>query len=90
MQGYGSFEVTGGDGSKIESNVGGGGGAGRIAMHFADNKTFAGSFHAYGGLSDGGHTDGGPGTVFFYHTGPLNRNKKTELLDFKISPRNNY
>ena len=69
LQGYGRFEVTGGDGSRSDGNVGGGGGAGRIAMHFADNKTFAGDFNAYGGLSDGGHSDGGPGTIFFYHTG---------------------
>ena len=68
-QGYGTFTVAGGDGSKSGNVVGGGGAGGRIAMHFADNKTFAGDFDAYGGLSDGGHSDGGPGTVFFYHTG---------------------
>lgn len=69
FQGYGSFEVTGGAGSKHGSTVGGGGSGGRIAMHFSDNKTFSGDFSAFGGLSEGGHSDGGPGTVFFFHTG---------------------
>jgi hypothetical protein len=72
FQGYGKFQVVGGDGSKgVSGEIGGGGAGGRMALHFADNKTYAGDFDAYGGLASGGQTDGGPGTVFFYHTGWL-------------------
>lgn len=68
MKGYGSFEVTGGNGSKYGTTVGGAGAGGRLALHFAENKTFAGDTFAHGGMADGGHSDGGPGTMFFYHT----------------------
>ena len=52
----------------------GAGSAGRIAVYLADNKTYSGSFDAYGGLGPDGVTrhiaqDGSPGTMFFYHTG---------------------
>ena len=49
---------------------GGGGAAGRIAVYFALNRTFSGSFEAHGGSSGGANAGhGGPGTMFFYHTG---------------------
>ena len=70
-QGYGKIQVIGGDGSSISSGVSGAGSAGRIAMYFAENKTFSGSFDAYGGNAGGGLADGSPGTVFFYHTGTV-------------------
>ena len=43
-------------------------------MYFADNKTYAGSFDAFGGRGKSGaaNTDGSPGTIFFYHTGSYN------------------
>lgn len=49
----------------------GGGSGGRIAVYFAENKTYSGSFDAYGGLGQDGevNTFGSPGTMFFYHTG---------------------
>ena len=71
FQGYGKIQSTGGDGSSSQGRYGGAGAGGRIALYFADNKTYAGSFDAFGGLGKSGsaNTDGSPGTVFLYHTG---------------------
>ncbi|PIK55158.1 hypothetical protein BSL78_07888 [Apostichopus japonicus] len=69
MQGYGSVEVNGGDGGASGSYYGGGGSAGHIAVYFSLNRTFSGSFQAFGGRRGGlSAGDGGPGTAFFYHT----------------------
>ena len=69
-KGYGRVSVNGGAGHVYGSYEGGGGSAGRIAVYFALNRTFSGSFEAHGGLSGGqGAGVGGPGTMFFYHTG---------------------
>ena len=68
----------GGDGSSYQSpdtlHLSGGGSGGRIAVYFADNKTYSGTFDAYGGNGGSGPTEhvghsGSPGTMFFYHTG---------------------
>ena len=63
-QGYGKIQTIGGDGY-------GGGSGGRIALYFASNKTYSGTFDAYGGLSQNGSAnwEGSAGTIFFYHTG---------------------
>ncbi|XP_033640829.1 uncharacterized protein LOC117301055 [Asterias rubens] len=74
MQGYGRVSVNGGAGSVYNSYQGGGGSAGRLAVYFAQNRTFSGSFEAHGGLSGGEQAGvGGPGTMFFYHTGYKHR-----------------
>ena len=51
------------------SYTGGGGSGGRIAMNFAENKTYTGTFDAYGGLGGNNIGNGSAGTIFFYHTG---------------------
>ncbi|KAL5013117.1 hypothetical protein ScPMuIL_007387 [Solemya velum] len=68
MKGFGRFQVSGGSGSTYSNYYGGGGSAGRIAIFFARNETFSGSFDACGG--EGGATagDGAAGTSYFYHT----------------------
>ncbi|XP_038052472.1 uncharacterized protein LOC119725183 [Patiria miniata] len=74
MQGYGRVTVNGGAGHVSGGYQGGGGSAGRIAVYFALNRTFSGSFEAHGGQAGGqGAGVGGPGTMFFYHTGYRHR-----------------
>ena len=69
-QGMGKIQAIGGDGGPMVGNAGGGAGSGgRIAMFFADNKTYTGSFDAYGGMGHSVEGNGSPGTVYFYHTG---------------------
>ena len=47
---------------------GGGGSGGRLAVYFNRNRTYSGTFEAYGGRSGGvGASVGGAGTVFLYH-----------------------
>lgn len=73
MQGYGKIQAIGGDGTSYVDNsvtyTGGGGSGGRIAMYFNQNKTYTGTFDAYGGLGGNNVGNGSPGTAFFYHTG---------------------
>ncbi|KAH3816396.1 hypothetical protein DPMN_117912 [Dreissena polymorpha] len=66
-QGYGEFQVIGGDGSAHGSNQGCGGSGGRIAMYFNKNFTFTGSWDVYGGNTPSPACDGASGTAFFYH-----------------------
>nr|XP_026694748.1 uncharacterized protein LOC104266654 [Ciona intestinalis] len=94
MRGYGDVTVNGGHGHACDANhndvnncigvrtsgikSGGGGAAGRIAVYFASNKTYSGSWQAHGGKpgnvvgnyvsSDTTTGYGGPGTMYFYHT----------------------
>ncbi|XP_077861759.1 uncharacterized protein LOC144342564 [Saccoglossus kowalevskii] len=69
LQGYGKVQVNGGNGHNGVSVQGGGGSAGRIAVYFSLNRTYSGSFEAYGGIPGGsGAGVGAPGTMFFYHT----------------------
>lgn len=66
----GKIQVIGGDGGLVVGSAGGGAGSGgRIAMFFADNKTYTGLFDAYGGLGHSVEGNGSPGTIYFYHTG---------------------
>ena len=69
--GYGSMQVNGGDGKEGPGTRyyhGGGGAGGRIAVYFKSNRTYSGTFEAYGGNSAGnGGTAGGAGTIFLYH-----------------------
>lgn len=69
MQGYGQITVNGGDGKRDYRNYHGGGGAGgRIAVYFYSNRTYSGTFEAFGGNSGGNMgTAGGAGTIFLYH-----------------------
>ncbi|KAK3576661.1 hypothetical protein CHS0354_004945 [Potamilus streckersoni] len=70
IKGYGRFQAIGGDGSISELSAGGAGSGGRMALYFADNKTFSGYWDMYGGLAGGhGAGNGSPGTAFFYHSG---------------------
>ena len=66
---------------------GGGGAGGRIAMYFANNRTFSEfRYLASGGLAgrDGeGCEAGGPGTVFLYHNGHQHR---TLIIDNDGAP----
>ena len=68
LQGYGKIQVVGGNGA-TSPHVGGAGSGGRIAVYFESNKTYSGSFDAYGGDGGGDNKDGSPGTIFFFHTG---------------------
>jgi hypothetical protein len=68
-QGYGEFQVIGGDGSTSGSYQGCGGSGGRIAMYFDRNFTFSGSWDVYGGDTPINECDGASGTAFFYHNG---------------------
>ena len=53
---------------------GGGGGGGRFALYFNSNRTFSGTFEAYGGKAGGaGASVGGAGTIFIYHKGYQHR-----------------
>jgi hypothetical protein len=78
IQGYGKIQVLGGNGSSHQLAdvvyLSGSGSGGRIAVYFADNKTYSGTFDSYGGMGAAGASrhvayDGSPGTMFFYHTG---------------------
>jgi len=71
FQGYGKIQCLGGDGASSQGHYGGAGAGGRIALYFASNKTYAGTFDAFGGRGQNGgaNTDGSPGTIFLYHTG---------------------
>ena len=67
------FQVNGGNGYST-TYFGGGGGGGRLALYFNSNKTFSGSFEAYGGKGGGsGASVGGAGTIFLYHKGYQHR-----------------
>ena len=73
INGYGQLLANGGQGSSMNSSVGGGGGAGgRIALYFQANKTFSSFRFLAGGGRSGAEDcqdceDGGPGTSFIYH-----------------------
>ena len=69
LQGYGHIQSIGGDGVSTSHPDGGGGSGGRIAVYYASNKTYIGTFDTYGGLGGALNRDGSPGTAFFYHTG---------------------
>lgn len=64
--------MTGGDGATSGGNEGCGASGGRIAMYFANNFTFSGSWDVYGGDATTPECDGASGTAFFYHTGLFN------------------
>ena len=59
LDGYGSIQARGGDGS---SGVAGGGSGGRIAVYYRDIHNYNGTFSVRGGL---GLEDGASGTVYF-------------------------
>ena len=40
-----------------------------IALHFAKNFTYSGSWDVYGGLSGNSANSGSSGMAYFYHTG---------------------
>lgn len=68
------MQVNGGDGhqyyyvSNGRTYDGGGGAGGRLAVYFKSNRTYSGTFEAYGGNSGtNGGTAGGAGTIFAYH-----------------------
>ena len=72
IKGYGSIQVNGGKGYRdtatSRSYHGGGGAGGRLAVYFSRNRTYSGSFEAFGGQAgDSGASIGGPGTIFLYH-----------------------
>lgn len=70
LLGYGAMKVNGGDGHKYyyPLHVGGGGAGGRLAVYFKSNRTYSGTFEAYGGNGGpNGATAGGAGTIFLYH-----------------------
>ncbi len=67
------MQVNGGDGHQyyrdhVLTYDGGGGAGGRLAVYFKSNRTYSGTFEAYGG-NGGTHggTAGGAGTIFLYH-----------------------
>ena len=68
-QGYGEFQVIGGDGSVSGSATGGGGSGGHIALYFASNFTYSGSWDVYGGVGGNNVGNGSSGAAYFYHTG---------------------
>lgn len=68
-QGYGEFQVIGGAGSTYSSHTGGGGSGGQIALYFAQNFTYSGSWDVYGGLGGNSAGNGSSGMAYFYHTG---------------------
>lgn len=49
-------------------NNGGGGAGGRLAVYFKSNRTYSGTFQAFGGNGTGSSLSGGAGTMFFYHS----------------------
>lgn len=61
--------MIGGAGSIHSSSTGGGGSGGMIALYFAQNFTFSGSWDVYGGRGGNGVGDGSSGIAYFYHTG---------------------
>ena len=71
------MQVNGGSGHSTGSSGvhnGGGGSGGRLAVYFNVNKTFSGSFEAYGGKGGGpGASVGGAGSIFLYHKGHKHR-----------------
>lgn len=67
FRGHGKLSANGGAASTQQTNYpGGGGGAGRIALHYGQ-KTFAGEVSCHGGNSL--YEAGGPGTVVLHDTG---------------------
>ena len=60
MKGTGILSVNGGKGDSI----GGGGSAGRIALHTPTRNTFTGTYLAIGGAGGTSSSFGGPGTVY--------------------------
>jgi hypothetical protein len=67
------MQVNGGDGHQYHHHNGatyngGGGAGGRLAVYFKSNRTYSGTFEAYGG-NGGKHggTAGGAGTIILYH-----------------------
>ena len=63
--------MIGGASSTSNSQTGGGGSGGIIALHFAKNFTYSGSWDVYGGLSGNSAVSGSSGMAYFYHTGEL-------------------
>ena len=61
--------MTGGSSLTHSSAWGGGGSGGIIALHFAKNFTYSGSWDVYGGLSGNSANSGSSGMAYFYHTG---------------------
>ena len=88
MQGYGQMQVNGGDGKRSSSSLnhhGGGGAGGRIAVYFKRNRTYSGTFEAYGGNSWGnGGTAGGAGTIFLFHR--IHRHRTLVISNKNRSP----
>ena len=74
LLGYGMMQVNGGNGHQYyyrqngRTYDGGGGAGGRLAVYFKSNRTYSGTFEAYGGNGGrNGGTAGGAGTIFLYH-----------------------
>ena len=63
--------MIGGAGSNHGSHKGGGGSGGQIALYFAQNFTYSGSWDVYGGEGGNSAGNGSSGMAYFYHTGEL-------------------
>lgn len=100
--GYGRLQVNGGNGHadyRWSSSIyyyGGGGAGGRMAVYFRNNRTYSGTFEAFGGNGGiRGGTAGGAGTIFIYHLVHHHRtlivsNKQRSPLKPRDQPITNY